>query len=134
MDRFRHLVSEPLVAVAAFLVFYAGAWATGMRFRMWYVDEGWQMLPRDALTAEPLESVWFLHIQPPLWNLTVGLVLRLSPLPDAISLQLLMLGFACILVFLLADITWRLTHQRAISIAVPLVAALHPDVFANVLE
>lgn len=125
---------QPLIAVAAFLAFYLAAWATGMRFSARYVDEGWQMLPRGALVDEPLRSVWFMHIQPPLWNLTIGLLLRWSPIPDGLTLQLLMLVLAMILVFLLADITWRLTANTALTVGLPLVAVLHPDILFNVLE
>jgi hypothetical protein len=45
-----------------------------------------------------------------------------------------MLAFACTLVLLLADITWRLTAHRGLTIGLPLLAVLHPDVFSNVLE
>ncbi len=53
----------------------------------------WQLVPYENLTADPFGSVWNLHIQPPLWNLAIGLIGRWSPLPESISFVLFMASF-----------------------------------------
>jgi hypothetical protein len=122
------------VAALAFATYYVAAWATGMRFTTWYVDEGWQVLPRDPLVSDPLSSLWYLHIQPPVWNATVAAVLRLSPVPDALSLQLLMASLGIAAVWLAADLLWRVTARPVVTVGIALLAVLNPAVFSNVLE
>ena len=46
---------------------------TGQRFSTAYLGYGWQLVPYEVLRAHPIRSVWYLHIQPPLWNLMIGL-------------------------------------------------------------
>jgi hypothetical protein len=127
-------VTVALTSAGAFFAVYSLAWASGMRFSTRYVDEGWQLAPREILERDPLGTVWNLHIQPPMWNLTIGSTMRLSPLPDALSLQLVMLALAVLVVWLLADIVWMTTRRRWLATTLPLVAMLHPDVLANALE
>lgn len=89
----------------------------GARFSGDYLEYGWQLVPVETLRDDPLGSVWNLHVQPPLHNLLVGVVLRWSPLPDALSLQAAMLAFALVLALAL----WRVVVRLGLS---PLVAAV----------
>src|SRR5687768_7475998 len=66
------------LAAGAWVVVYLLVWATGQRFSTAYLDYGWQLVPWDTLSTRPLQSVWFLHIQPPLWNLSLGGLARVS--------------------------------------------------------
>lgn len=85
------------IAFAAVRVAY---WATGGGFSTTALANSWQLLDLDQLVAHPFQSVTLLHIQPPLFNLFVGGVLRWSPLPHALTFQLAYL--ACGLVMVLA--------------------------------
>ena len=51
----------------------------------------WQLLDVSVLQDDPLRGVWYLHTQPPLFNLVVGL-LAWSPLPLAGALFVLDVG------------------------------------------
>jgi len=73
------------------------AWATGERLATEPLVTQWQLLPLDALADDPISSVWHLHIQPPLWNLAVGVLARWSLFSLAVSLQLLLLASGCAL-------------------------------------
>ena len=53
-------------------------WAAGMRFDTGFADSAMQVLDRDILAAHPFSSAWYLHIQPPLFNLVAGIVFRLA--------------------------------------------------------
>lgn len=49
----------------------------------------WHLLDPEVLRANPWSALWDVHTTPPLFNFAVGAVLRWSPLPDALSFQLL---------------------------------------------
>jgi hypothetical protein len=105
------------VLVGGWVVFRLVLVAGGARFSDDYLEYGWQLVPVETLRDDPLGSVWNLHVQPPLHNLLVGVVLRWSPLPDALSLQIVMLTFALALALAL----WRIVVRLGLS---PMVAAV----------
>jgi hypothetical protein len=51
----------------------------GVRFRSYPIDSFAQLLDPPLLRDRLLESLWHLHAQPPLFNLLVGLALKVSP-------------------------------------------------------
>ncbi len=91
-------------------------------------------MPYEVLRDDPIGSVWYLHIQPPLWNLAIGTIGRWSPLPDAISLQLLQAGFGVAIAAMLAVILIRLRCRPWLAIVLALVASLNPEVMRNAFE
>ena len=122
------------IAAAIWAAVYLALCATGQRFTTTYLDFGWQLIPREILRADPFRSTWYLHIQPPLWNLTIGVILRWSPLSDAVSLQLLQFGIGLAMVAMLASIVQRLGGRTTLAIVAAVVAGVHPDVLANAFQ
>jgi hypothetical protein len=61
----------PRAAVSWVLV-YVVVCLTGQKFSTDYLNIGWQLIPWDILSTDPLRSVAYLHVQPPLWNLILG--------------------------------------------------------------
>jgi hypothetical protein len=45
------------------------------------LDSSWQVIDLEVLADDPLGSLWYLHIQPPVHNLVVGTVMAWSPFP-----------------------------------------------------
>ena len=88
---------DAAVAAGGWAAVYVAVWATGQRLSTVPLESQWQLLPLDTLSAHPVRSVWYLHIQPPLWNLAVGVLARWSPFSLAVSIQLLMLASGCAL-------------------------------------
>ena len=128
----KQLLGRPWVAAAgAWTTVYLALCATGQRFSTQYLDIAWQLVPTETLRADPLGSVWHLHIQPPLWNLTVGAILAWSPLPDGISLQVLQFGFGVLGVALLASLLARLFGRPLVAAAVATVTMLDPQVLSG---
>ena len=123
----------PRAAVAWFAV-YVLACLTGQRFNTDYLNYGWQLIPWDVLSTDPLRSVFYLHIQPPLWNLFLGTTAWLSPFSDRVTLQVLMalIGFA--VAWLAALLGQRLGLSRRIAVIVALIATLHPEVLKGAFE
>jgi hypothetical protein len=55
--------------------------ARGIRFAMYPLGNFWQYVDPPLLRDRLLESVWYLHSQPPLFNLLLGAVLKLPFAP-----------------------------------------------------
>jgi hypothetical protein len=108
--------------------------ATGARFSTGPLDISWQIIPLETLRRDPLGSVWYLHIQPPVWNLVVGLVTRVSPISDALSLQLLLLSCSALVVVLLADLLRRMGFPDWACIASASVVAVDPELIRYAYE
>jgi hypothetical protein len=121
-------------AAAAWFAVYVLACLTGQRFNTDYLNYGWQLIPWDVLSTDPLRSVFYLHIQPPLWNLFLGTTAWMSPFSDRATLQVLMalIGFA--VAWLAAVLGRRLGLSRRVAVIVALIATLHPEVLKGAFE
>jgi hypothetical protein len=69
-----------------------------------------------------------------LWNLTIGAVLRWSPLPEAISLQLMLMAMAVCTVGMLSSTLLILTGSRWLAIGGSVIAMGDPQVLVNLTE
>ena len=123
----------PRAALIWFAV-YVLVCLTGQRFNTDYLNFGWQLIPWDILSTDPLRSVFYLHIQPPLWNLLLGTTAWVSPFSDRLTLQALMAMIGIAVVWLAAVLAGRLGLSRNTAVVVALIATLHPEVFKGVFE
>ena len=75
------------VIVAGFLASRIAAYAAGIRLApdplTWY----WQYIEPALLKERLLESLFYLHSQPPLFNLFIGLALKAFPASYGTALQ-----------------------------------------------
>lgn len=127
----RILLTPAALAAGAWTFVYLLLCATGQRFSIQFLDFGWQLIPTETLRADPLGSVWHLHIQPPLWNLIVGAVLAWSPMSDSISLQLVQFAFGVTGVALLASLLTHLFAQPVAGVVIATIVMLDPQVLAG---
>lgn len=78
--RARFLSSRHTAPLTAILVLFTAsrvwAWEEGVRFDKSSLHEFWQYLDPDLLKHHLLQSVWYLHAQPPLYNLLLGVDLK----------------------------------------------------------
>src|SRR5262245_61176470 len=81
-----------LALAAAFVVVELLYRHAGVRFDVTPLDEYLQYLDPVLLRTRLLESVYYLHMQPPLFNLFLGLVLKASAAHFAGAFQLIYLG------------------------------------------
>lgn len=132
-DRLRSLPAW-IWSGATWLVVYIALCATGQRFETRYLDYGWQLIPWDILSADPWRSLWYLHVQPPLWNATLGVSAWLSPIGDALTLQIVMAGFGVVLAMAGAELAWRLGARRRTAAIAGAAAALHPEILKGAFE
>ena len=96
----------PVLAVtAAFVISRIGYHAAGVRFDASSLPWLWQFIDPALLKANLWQSLWYLHSQPPMFNLFLGIVVNLFPGHEsavfAFSYLLLGLIFAVALFLLL---------------------------------
>ncbi len=85
-----------------------------------------QLVDPDLLQDRLLESLWYLHSQPPLYNLFVGAVLRWSPVPDAASFQVVYLALGLALVAGLYDLARQVGTSRRWAVAIAVAVGCNP--------
>lgn len=112
----RHRVS--LILVALFVVIHALYFRAGIRFKADTLQDFWQFLDPELLRTRLLESLAWLHIQPPLFNLFLGLVLKGAEHPPTV-LHGLYLGMGLALYLGL----YALMRELGVSRGVALVTA-----------
>ena len=95
------LVLLAIVGVVVVEVLRIGAGVSGAE-----LASSWQLLDVAVLEDDPLRGVWYLHTQPPLFNLVVGL-LAWSPLPLAGALLALDVCALLVVAFGLQDLLVR---------------------------
>lgn len=121
-------------AALLWLGVYGAVCASGQRFDTAYLGFGWQLIPWDILSSDPWRSLWYLHVQPPLWNATLGISAWISPVSDALTLQIVMAFFGVVLAGACATLASRLGLDRSSAVVVALIATLHPEVLKGVFE
>ena len=66
-----------LCILTLFVLSRVAAWAAGVRFDASTLAYFWQIVDPILLKTRLFESVWYLHAQPPLYNLVLGVGLKL---------------------------------------------------------
>ena len=75
-----------------FILVHAVYYALGFRFDRTTLIEVMHYLDPEMLRTRLAESLWYMHIQPPLFNLFTGLVLKITP-ESPYLFQLIFLAF-----------------------------------------
>ena len=121
-------------AAVTWSIGYLAVAITGVAFSTAYLGFGWQLTPWDVLSNDPLRSAWNLHVQPPLWNLVLGVPAWLSPWSDAITLQIVMAVIGLATVALAARLAEILGAGRRAASIVAVAATWHPEVLKGAFE
>lgn len=121
-------------AGAIWLAVYSAVCWSGQDFDPRYLDYGWQLIPWDILSSDPWRSIWYLHVQPPLWNATLGIAAWLSPIGDATTVQVVMAAFGAAAAAGSAELARRLGASARSALVIGLVATLHPEVLKGAFE
>ena len=115
-----------LVVLAAFIVSRIAFERAGVRYDAANLDTWWHFIDPALLRTRLLESLWYLHTQPPLFNLFLGLVLKASgqyyPAVFSAVYQLLglALGFGLLRLMIRLDVTeWLATLLTVVFIVSP---------------
>jgi hypothetical protein len=119
---------DRLVLVAVFVVSRVAYGVGGLRFDASGLQFSSQLLDPDVLRDRLVESIWYLHAQPPAFNLFVGAVLRWSPFTAETSFQLAFLACGLVLLLALHDLARQLGIGRKTAIAVAVLIGCAPAV------
>lgn len=100
----------------------------GFEFDMGFLNTAWQNVDTWLLRNDLFRSIWYLHSQPPFFNLFIGVVLKLFPVYFAGVFQVIfhLLGF--VLALCLYFIVRNLSSNRLLSFVVSLFFVLSPSV------
>ena len=120
--------SPGFIAGATWLAVYTALLASGERFSVSYLFDTWQLVPWETLSTDPIRSVFYLHTQPPLWNLVLGVLGWMSPASDSLTIQMLMLILGASAASIAALLAQRLGLGRRFATLAALLATLHPEV------
>ncbi len=79
-----------------------------------------QHLDLAVLEAHPLQSTWYLHAQPPLFNLLIAIVLRWSPLSAPVTFH----GLWLVLGVVLTAVTYQLLRLLGLGRTMAIIATV----------
>lgn len=87
----------------------------------------WQLLDVQLLKTKLIESLWYLHSQPPLFNLFAGIILQVFPHNYAIALEYTFKLFGLLQSLLLYLSLYRLSNKKSVAFVVATSFALLPS-------
>jgi hypothetical protein len=114
------------ILAVVFLATRAGYFALGVRFNDYPLSVYWQYLPVRLLRTRLLESLAYLHSQPPLFNLYLGAVLKAAGAHQALLFHLLSAGFGLGVLFGSLLLMRRLGVSRTKATLLALVFTTSP--------
>lgn len=123
----RDRIDVPVTAAltAAFVLSRIAYALAGVRYDASLLPTALQYLEPEHLEHRLLESVFYQHTQPPLFNLLLGVVLKL-PFPTGATLQVLWLACGAALVALVYVLARDLGLSRWVAVAVAVVICCSP--------
>lgn len=123
------LTRRRLVVVMSFIFIVAQMLyiAAGVRFDALSLDWAWHYLDPELLRTRLLESIWYLHSQPPLFNLFLGVVLKLAPGYEGLAFQLVYLGLGLSLYLAVFGVMRSLAVSRSVALLVSTLFMLSPS-------
>jgi hypothetical protein len=115
-----------MVVVGAFLLSRGAAYIAGVRFDASPLDYFLQFLDVRLLEHDLLRSLWYLHSQPPLFNLLLGLALKATHGEPGTVLAALWLLFGLALTAMLYRLQRRLGVRPALAAGATIIFTAGP--------
>ena len=116
------------ILAAAFLLSRGAAHLAGVRYDATLLDVSLQHLDNRVLEEHLVQSLWYQHTQPPLFNLLIGLVLKLSPVSPERTFHLLWLALGVALVVITYRLLIELRVRRWFALVATVVITCSPTV------
>lgn len=103
-------------------------YAAGVRFDDYAITYGaWQLINPELLKTKLAESLFYLHSQPPLFNLYTGIILKLFPQQYAAAFLSVHLVLGILIVFTLFIILKKLKVRTWIAMTITILYAVSPS-------
>ena len=122
LPRFR----APVVIGVAFLVSRVAYYAAGVHFDTAQLTKAWQFIEPDLLKTDLWRSLFYLHSQPPLYNLFLGVVLNLFVGNEARAFYIIYLVSGIVLAFALYGTLRVLRVSEFIALPATLLFVISP--------
>ena len=106
-----------VLMVGVFGLVHLGYYLAGVRFDVVPLVRFFQFLDPELLRHRLAESLFYLHSQPPLFNLFLGIVLKLFPGHEAIAFHTTYLALGLVLYLALFTLMRRLGISRIVALA-----------------
>ncbi len=106
-----------LLMLGLFALVHSGCYLAGLRFDATPLSYFYQFLDPGLLRSRLAESLFYLHSQPPLFNLFLGVVLKLFPHHEEMAFNVIYLGMGLGLYVALYALMRRAGVSRAIALA-----------------
>ena len=116
-----------MVLVAIFLAVHLAYAASGIFFDVSYLTFGWQFLDPQLLKSRLAESLFYLHSQPPLFNLFMGTVLKFFPDHAVWVFHAVYLGLGLLLSFSVMMLMQALGVSRRIALVLTALFIASPS-------
>ncbi|MGO9122474.1 MAG: hypothetical protein ACLQPD_33275 [Desulfomonilaceae bacterium] len=120
------LANPAVIVVLAFIISRALYYYLGVRFDIIPLYYAWQFLGVNLLQNRLIESVFYLHSQPPLFNLFLGVILKTFPNHLDLAFHILHLAFGLIMAVSLVVIMNRLGLSRGLSTTLAIIFVASP--------
>ncbi len=116
----------PAILAGLFLLSRVVFYLIGIRFDASPLFTFWQFLDIPLLQHRLVESLWYLHSQPPLFNAFLGVVLKLNALHAPAIFHAAYLGLGLLQTLLLFWLLKRFGASEKLAFVIALVSAVSP--------
>ena len=120
------LASPTSIVVMTFILSRFAYYYLGIRFDSTDLFYAWQFLDVDLLRERLIESLFYLHSQPPLFNLFLGMVLKAAPNHLETAFHLVYLGFGLTMAISLVAVMIRLGVPSIVSTTLTVIFVVSP--------
>lgn len=103
-------------------------WYAGLRFDVGFIDGSMQVADYDLLRSAPLSTTWYLHLQPPLFNLFVGLGANLFGSWAGLGFQLVYLAVTVAMLVAFVHFCLDLGVHRVVTTVLGTFLAVSPTI------
>ena len=114
-------------AIGLFALVHAGYWLLGVRYDMSTLDWYQQFLDPALLKTRLLESLFYLHSQPPIYNLFLGLVLKAAPGRELVVFQAISVAWGLIFYLTIFGLLICLGARRLLAFGLSAVFMASPS-------
>jgi hypothetical protein len=121
----KRLTRRSLAALGAGLILWRVFLVAAVGIRPFY-STFWQIIDLDILRANPLGTLWDLHMQPPLFNGLVYLASLAHGSGPAWPMMIFNMALGCGAALAVSQITFEVSRCRALSLVVGALVGLHP--------
>src|SRR4030042_3715666 len=127
-EHFVKKITDPIIIIALFIISRVIYWIVGVRFDSSTLNWFFQYLDPQQLLHNLLPSIYYLHIQPPLFNLLLGIVLKISRGPGPIIFSIIFMLCGLTLAIILFKLLCSFKIPRIFSFIITGFFILSPPV------